>query len=106
MENKTLAPAERDLLYFLMRYGTEPLDFESDSPYYSGDENEKPTVADFIRESMDSDDSCFANSAYKLLYDNYMRLYDSGLRQDAIQRALLDGEDRRLADLAASFCTE
>ena len=106
LENKTLAPAERDLLFFLMRYGTEPLDFESDSPYYSGDEDEKPTVADFIRESMDSDDSCFANSAYKLLYDNYMRLYDEGLSQEAIMRALLDGEDRRLANLAASFSTE
>ena len=106
LENKTLAPAERDLLFFLMRYGTEPLDFESDSPYYSGDEEEKPTVADFIRESMDSDGSCFANSAYKLLYDNYMRLYDEGLQQDAILRSLLDGEDRRLANLAAGFSTE
>ncbi|MBR5905222.1 MAG: DNA primase [Bacteroidales bacterium] len=106
LENKTLAPAERDLLFFLMRYGTEPLDFESDSPYYSGDEEEKPTVADFIRESMDSDGSCFANSAYKLLYDNYMRLYDEGLQQEAILRSLLDGEDRRLANLAAGFSTE
>ena len=106
LENRTLAPAERDLLFFLMRYGTEPLDFESDSPYYSGDEEEKPTVADFIRESMDSDGSCFANSAYKLLYDNYMRLYDEGLQQEAILRSLLDGEDRRLANLAAGFSTE
>ncbi len=106
LENKTLAPAERDLLFFLMRYGTEPLDFESDSPFYSGDEEEKPTVADFIREALDSDGSCFANSAYKLLYDSYMRLYDEGLPQEAVMRSLLDGEDRRLADLAASFSTE
>ena len=106
LENKTLAPAERDLLYFLMRYGTEPLEFESDSPYYSGDEDSKPTVADFIRESMEADDSCFANSWYKLLYDNYMRLYDEGLQQDAIVRTLLNCEDRALADLAASFSTE
>ena len=106
LENRTLAPAERDLLYFLMRYGTEPLEFESDSPYYSGDEDSKPTVADFIRESMEADDSCFANSWYKLLYDNYMRLYDEGLQQDAIERTLLNCEDRALADLAASFSTE
>ena len=105
-ENKTLAPAERDLLYFLMRYGTEPLDFESDSPYYSGDEETKPTVADFIRESLESDGSCFANSQYKLLYDNYMRLYDEGLQQEAIMRSLLNCEDRALANLAASFSTE
>ncbi len=105
-ENKTLAPAERDLLYFLMRYGTEKLEFESDSPYYTGDEDEKPTVADFIRESLEADGSCFVNSQYKLLYDNYMRLYDDSLDQQAIVRSMLDCEDRALANLAASFCTE
>ena len=89
-----------------MRYGCEPLDFESDSPYYSGSEDEKITVAEFIRESMEADDSCFANSQYKLLYDSYMRLYDEGLQQDAILRSLLNGEDRALANLAASFSTE
>ena len=106
LENRTLAPAERDLLFFLMRYGSEQLEFESDSPYYSGSEEEKPTVADFIRDSMDADGSHFSNSQYKLLYDNYMRLYDEGLEQGAILRRLLDGEDRVLASLAATFCTE
>lgn len=106
VENRILAPAERDLLYFLLRYGCEPLEFESDSPYYSGAEEEKPSVADFIREALDADGSCFANSAYKSLYDNYMSLYDEGLGQDAILRALLNSEDRRTADLAASFSTE
>lgn len=105
-ENLTLAPAERDLLYFLLRYGCEPLEFESDSPYYSGSEEDKQSVADFIGEAIESDGGHLVNSAYKLLYDNYMRLYDDGLCQDAILRTLLDGEDRVLADLAASFATE
>ena len=106
LENRCLAPAERDLLYFLMRYGTEPLEFESDSPYYSGSEDEKPTVADFISEAMEADGTCFANTPYKLLYDSYMRLYHEGLSQEAILRSLLNGEDRTLASLAASFSTE
>ena len=105
-ENKTLAPAEQDLLYFLMRYGTEKLEFETDSPYYSADEEDRISVADFIREALDSDDSRFANSAYRALYDNYMALYDEGHSQEAILKALLDGEDRTLADLAARFSTE
>ncbi len=107
LENRTLAPAEQDLLYYLMRYGTDRLEFESDSPYYGGEEEEeKPTVADFISEALEPDGSCFANSRYKLLYDNYMALYNQGLSQDDILRTLLNGEDRLLAGLAASFSTE
>ena len=106
LENRTLAPAERDLLYFLLTYGTDQLDFETDSPYYSGSEEEKPTVAQFIREALEDDDTVFANSAYRALYDAYMHLYDSGLDQNAIVKSLLDGEDRTLAELAGSFSTE
>ena len=105
-ENRTLAPAERDLLYFLLTYGSEPLDFETDSPYYSGSEEEKPTVAQFIREALDDDGTVFANSAYRKLYDAYMSLYDAGLDQQAIVKSLLDGQDRILADLTARFSTE
>ena len=106
LENKTLAPAEGDLLYFLLTYGTEPLDFETDSPYYSGTEEDKPTVAQFIRDALEDDDTSFANLSYKALYDAYMNLYDSGLSQEAIVKTLLDGEDRGLARLAAVFSTE
>ncbi len=106
IENRTLAPAERDLLYFLLTFGRDPLDFETDSPYYSGSEDEKPTVAQFIREALDDDGTVYANSAYRRLYDAYMSLYDSGLGQQAIVKSLLDGEDRALADLTARFSTE
>ncbi len=106
IENRTLAPAERDLLYFLLTFGRDPLDFETDSPYYSGSEDEKPTVAQFIREALDDDGTVFANSAYRRLYDVYMSLYDSGIGQQAIVKSLLDGEDRALADLTARFSTE
>lgn len=106
LENRTLAPAERDLLYFLLTYGTEQLEFETDSPYYSGSEEDKPTVAQFIREALEDDDTVFANSAYRSLYDAYLRLYDSGLDQNTIVKSLLDGEDRTLAALAGSFSTE
>ena len=105
VENRTLAPAEKDLLYFLLTYGTEHLDFETDSPYYNGEED-KPTVAQFIREALEPDGTVFANSAYRKLYDAYMALYDSGLSQEAIVKSMLDGEDRALAALAASFSTE
>lgn len=105
-ENKTLAPAERDLLNLILTYGCEPLDFESDSEYYSGFEDDKLTVADFIRAALDGDASRLANSAYADAYDAYMALYDEGLSQQEIVTGLLNSSDRRVADIVAELSTE
>ena len=104
-ENRILGPAEQDLLYFLLRYGCDELDFESDSDYYSGDERDKPSVADFIRDAF-SDGTRMANSAYAAVYDAYMALYDEGLGQEEIVKRLLDAEDRRVAGVTAQLSTE
>ena len=104
-ENRTLAPAERDLLYFLLRHGCDELDFESDSDYYSGDEQDKPSVADFIRDAF-SDGTRMANGAYAAVFDAYYALYDEGLTQQDIVKRLLDAEDRRVAEVASQLSTE
>ncbi len=105
-ENRTLAPAERDLLYFLLNHGCDELDFESDSEYYCGDEDYKPTVCDFIRDALESDGTKMANTAYAGVYDAYVALYDKGLPQEGIVKALLDSQDRRTASVAAALSTE
>lgn len=105
-ENKTLAGAERDLLYFLLAHGCDELDFQSDSEYYSGNELNKPSVADFIREALESDGTVMANSAYAAVYDAYMPLYDEGLSQTDIVRNLLNSPDRTVAAVTARLSTE
>ena len=105
-ENKVLAKAEQDLLVFLLRYGCELLDFPSDSAYYSGDESDKPTVADFIRASLEADGTVMANSAYARIYDAYMSFYDEGLEQGGILLGILNSPDRVMADQAAALSTE
>ena len=104
-ENALLAPAERDLLYFLLRHGCDELDFESDSDYYSGSEQDKPSVADFIRDAF-SDGTRLVNSAYAAVYDAYYALYDEGLSQPEIVKRLLDAPDRRVAGVASQLSTE
>lgn len=104
-ENKTLAPTERDLLYFLLTNGCEELDFESDSEYYCGSE-EKATVADFIRSAFDGDGSRMANSAYADTYDAYFALYDEGYSQAEIITRLLNSQDRKVAEVVAQLSTE
>ena len=105
-ENPTLAPAERELLTFLMTHGCEPLDFESDSEYYSGSEEDKPTVADFIRASLEADGSSFDNTPLRNTYDAYMKQYDEGLEQERIVLNLLNSEDRTVASVAATLSSE
>ena len=105
-ESPILANAEKELLYFLLTHGTDELDFESDSDYYSGNEEDKPTVADFIRASLEDDGSTFANSIYRNVYDSYIAGYDAGLTQEQIMRSLYNSEDRRVADVTADIATE
>jgi DNA primase len=104
--NKTLAPAERELLTFILSYGTNELVFESDSDYYSGNEDDKPTVADFIRASLEADGISFANTAFRDTYDAYMKEYDEGYEQDEIIRTLLNSPDRTVAFVAAELSME
>ncbi len=106
VENKIVLQAERDLLKFLLCYGTDELDFESDSEYYSGDESEKPLVADFIRCSLEDDETGFLNTPLRATYDAYMAEYDKGGSQDSIIRTLLNSSDRTVAAVTADISME
>lgn len=105
-ENRTLAPIERDILFFLLTHGCDFLEFESDSEYYSGSEEDKKTVADFISESLLDDDSAMANSGYRKVFKAYYDLYYDGFDQQTIMRRLLNSEDREVADISAGLSIE
>ena len=103
-ENKILAPSERELLGFILRFGRSPMQFESDSEFYDADSVQ--TVAEFIDAAIAADDIHFANKAYEATYEAYFTLYDSGMEQDAIVLSLLNGEDRAVAEVTADLSTE
>ena len=103
-EDRILAPSERELLGFILRFGRTPLQFETDSEFY--DPDNAPTVAEFIDDALAGDDIHFANKAYEATYNAYFGLYDQGLEQDAIVLALLNGEDRTVAGVAADLSSE
>lgn len=105
-ENRTQALAERDLMAFLMTNGCDFLDFESDSEYYSGSEDEKLSVADFIRSALDADGASFANSIYRKLYDSYMTLYYDGYPQEEIVRRMINSPDCQSSRMAVELSTE
>ena len=92
-ENKLVAPAEKELLTFLLQYGHDTLDFPSDSKYYSGSEEDKATVAEFIDASLSEDGGCLINPAYDKVYQAYLENYFEGHSQDDILRTLLGSSD-------------
>ena len=106
LENKVLAPAEEELLWFILKYGLDPLEFETDSEFY--DPEGTCNVADFIRSLLETDHFVFKNSAYRRTYDAYFALYDAHeeMGQDEIIKAMMDGEDRMVAELTGQMTEE
>lgn len=106
IDNRIMATAERDLLNFILTYGTTKLEFQSDSPFYSGSDEDALTVFDFIGQALEGDNSQFANSVFRKVYEAYSKDYYEGYSQDEIVKRLMDGEDRDMAYVAAQLSTD
>ncbi len=103
--DRIVGPVERDLLYFMLNYGSDQLDFESDSEFYTPDA-EKPTVTDFIAGTIDQDGGLLVNPVYQKVYASYLDAYDAGQTQEEIIRALLNSPDRQISFLTAQLSIE
>ena len=101
--NRILEPSEKELLGFILTEGCTPMNFESDSEFFS---SEPQCVADFIDAALRADDISFSNEAFRNTYDAYFALFDEGKTQDEIVLALLNGEDRSVAGVVAALSQE
>lgn len=106
VENRIMATAERDLLNFILTYGTTRLEFQSDSDFYSGSDEDAQTVFDFIDQALEGDRSEFANAVFRNTYNAYSKDYYDGYSQEEIVRHLMDCEDRDVAYVAAQLSTD
>ena len=106
IDNRIMATAERDLLNFILTFGTTKLEFQSDSAFYSGSDEDALTVFDFIGQALEGDNSQFANSVFRKVYEAYSKDYYEGYSQDEIVKRLMDGEDRDMAYVAAQLSTD
>ena len=105
LEDRYLAPCERELLEFIVVSGDETLNFDRDSEFYSETEPPVP-VAEFIDAALADDDVAFSNTIYRKTYDEYFSLYDKGLAQGQIRKRLLDNEDRDVAAVAKDILVD
>lgn len=105
-EDPVVAKPEEELIYFLLTHGCDLMVFESDSDYYCENPEDRFTVADLIRESLEQDGSEIVNSVYRFVYEAFYALYDEGFDQRDIVKRLLDSPDRNLARLVAELSEE
>lgn len=104
-EKPLLVASEKELLWFILNYGLEQMNFETDSEFY--DKDNAFTVADFIDSALEADNHKFENSLFRRAYLEYFNLYyESGLCQNDIIRKIMDGEDRELASLTSELTQE
>ena len=106
IENRIMATAEHDLLNFILTYGTTTLEFQSDSDFYTGSDEDARTVFDFIDQALEEDKSVFVNSVYRRTYEVYSKDYYEGYSQEEIVKRMMDGEDRDIAYVAAQLSTD
>jgi DNA primase len=104
-DNKYLGAGERDLLGFILRYGSSSLEFPTDSEFYVHGE-EPSRVAEFIFQALESDNLELLNKIYKKVYDSYFKEFWNGLNQDEIVKTLMNGSDREIAFVASQLCQE
>ena len=95
-----------DLLSFLLVYGGETLDFESDSEFYSGDEGQKPSVAEFIYSAINADGNHLINPVYDKVYTTYVEMFLKSVPQERIVHNLLNSPDRDIQEISAQLSVE
>ena len=98
-----LAVSERELSYYLVKFGEYPLHFEEDM-YYGSEVHEEVTVAQYIRDALADDELVFVNDLYRTMYDRYYAFAatlppgeDVEERQKRIIRYFTTGDDAVLS---------
>ena len=65
-----LAVPERELAYYLVKFGEYPMHFEADM-YYGSEPHEPVKVAQYIHDALSDDEIVLKNDLYRTIYDRY-----------------------------------
>ena len=97
-----LAVPERELTYYLVKFGEYPMYFEEDM-YYGAEQHEEMTVSQYIRDALADDDLVFVNELYRTIFDRYYAYLatlpreESEAMQQRIIRYFTAGDDPAVA---------
>ena len=99
IRDKYLAVPERELTYYLVKFGEYPMHFEEDM-YYGSESHGEITVSQYIRDALADDEIVFVNDLYLTIFDRYYSFAatlpqeDYEPRQQRMIRYFTTGEDQ------------
>ena len=77
-----LAVPERELTYYLVKFGEYPMYFEEDM-YYGAEQHETITVSQYIHDALADDDLVFVNELYRTIFERYYAFLATLPREEA-----------------------
>ena len=77
-----LAVPERELSYYLVKFGEYPMYFEEDM-YYGAEQHEPVIVSQYIRDALADDDLVFVNDLYRTIFERYYAYVANLPREEA-----------------------
>ncbi|MBR6423840.1 MAG: DNA primase [Bacteroidales bacterium] len=107
----SLAVPERELCYYLVKFGAYPMHFEEDM-VYGAIPHEKVTVAEFIRDALAEDDLVMVNDLYRTIFDRYYAFAatlpdeEPDEQQKKVVRYFTSGEDEAMNQAVFSLILE
>ena len=85
LRDSFLAVPERELSYYLVKFGEYPLHFEEDM-YYGSEPRTETTVAQYIRDTLADDELVFVNDLYRTIFERYYAFAATLPSEDYVQR--------------------
>jgi len=111
--NEFLLPSERELMYYLMRYGEYDLVFDEDL-LYGQSQKEVTSVFRYVSAQLEEDSLTFANDVFRRMYELYSDESTSVNReggdaaqiQERIQRAFINNPDDAVSQAALDLIVQ
>lgn len=97
-------PAERDILYYLLKFGKEKL-VPAEKMNYGTEQDTDLTVSGYIFSELQADDIEFHIPLYKKMFDLYFEL-EKDMDQDRLTMHFLNNPDTEIAGTAAKIIIE
>jgi hypothetical protein len=91
-----LAPYEKEILYYLIKFGEHPIHFEEHMIVGSEQPVQEITVSEYISAELENDDLEFQNTIFKKIYTQYFHYRDQERDNDRIVRMFANGADEQV----------
>lgn len=88
-----LVPYEKEILYYLIKFGEHIIHFEEHMIVGSEQPVQEITVSEYISAELENDELEFQNELYKKVYDLYFKYRESERDNDKIVRMFANGSD-------------